>query len=349
MFLENWRAAQKSEPVSASFNNVTRDPVRSMLETARDNFLGMDSPGASDTMSGYKVHVYCDTLEDVMDAWKRLSPIVRERKLYAKLATNHHLTTASERQRHKGVTVYFPHRETAQQDARAIVQAMEGYHHDAAISGDSYMKNGVSWRFELSSDPGKDVTLKEYGDLYNSAGKEAPIVPSLNPYENWGIRLRTAEGSSASKAVLRDLLAHRGEIEQIVQRDTNAPSFRFTALNGVEHLLSNPATALTTLDDIVVDALKELGFEAEPRMYAQSGLAAGVKITAGSGYAGIDHAVLGTIGRHAREHSVRAEYLSPRTTIDHDLQDGRMMIAAGGASRIQQRAAVQSRSGGGLG
>ncbi len=349
MFLENWRAETHPAPPTHTFEHVTRDPLRTMLETAKDNFLGMDSPDVSDTMSGYKVHVYCDTLDDVLEAWKRVGPLVGERKLYAKLATEHHLATAGERQRHKGVTIYFPHRATAQQDARAIVQAMEGFGHSEAIIGDAYMKNGVSWRFELALDPGRDVNLDEYEQLYNSAGNEAPGVPPLNPYESWGIRLRTAEGASASKAVLQDLVAHRKEIEQAVARDTGVKAFQLSALNGAERLLRNPSTPMTDLDDAVVDVLKQVGFDAEPRMYAQSGGAAGVKLTAGSGFAGIDHAVLGTIGRHAREHSVRAEYLSPRTTIDHDLQDGRMLIAAGGAQRAQQRTPVQARGGEGLG
>ncbi len=349
MFLENWRAEHNQAPLTHSFEHVTRDPLRTMLETAKDNFLGMDSPDAADTMSGYKVHVYCDTLDDVMEAWKRVGPVVGERKLYAKLATEHHLATAGERQRHKGVTVYFPHRATAQQDTRAIVKAMEGFRHDETVIDDTYMKNGVSWRFELSSDPGRDVNLDEYEKLYNSAGREAPNVVPLNPYENWGIRLRTAEGASASKDVLQDLIAHRQEIEKTVERDMQMPSFKLSSLNGAERLLGNPETAMTAFDDAVVDVLKQAGFDAEPRMYARTGGAAGVKITAGSGFAGIDHAVLGTIGRHAREHSVRAEYLSPRTTIDHSLQDGRMMIAAGGAPRVQQRSPVQAQAGNGLG
>ncbi len=138
---------------------------------AQDNHMTFLPVYTPETMAGHKLHVYCDTVEDVAEVLNRVSRVVHERGMGMKIGTNALMTNRSEDdpQKHKGVTIYLPHRSTIDADTAAVVETMRGYHHDRGIAGDDYIGAGVSHRVEVARDRGHTLSLDQYAFAYRAA------------------------------------------------------------------------------------------------------------------------------------------------------------------------------------
>ena len=117
--------------------------------------------------SGHKLHVYCEDVGDVAEVLDRVWPVVEARGLGCKAGTSRLFGHAEDDpQRNKGVTIWLPRRDTDSADIDAVVETLDGYAKDRPIPGDVYVGNGVSRRFDLARDIGRDrrkeSMFKEY-------------------------------------------------------------------------------------------------------------------------------------------------------------------------------------------
>lgn len=142
----------------------------------------LQSPAArSATMSGFKVHIYCEDFDDVNEALDRVGTTLVSRGLVFKIATQW-LTekeTDPESQCRKGITVYLPERAVAATDAAAISAALGTWHHDRAPGDDLVTAPGVGLRYELLVDDGTDIDRAAYEKLYKPSTNNAD--PTLAP------------------------------------------------------------------------------------------------------------------------------------------------------------------------
>lgn len=145
--------------------------------TNPDNVATWVQIAIPETYSGYKAHIYCEDPEDVIWVLRRIWDVIADLQLGAKAGTMRffELTQPDDAgnphpQTGKAVVVYFPRRRTWRQDLQRICDALEGSRHDdKGIMGANVERNGVSWRFELTYDPGEDVDRARYLKLYQPA------------------------------------------------------------------------------------------------------------------------------------------------------------------------------------
>jgi hypothetical protein len=134
----------------------------------------------ANTSSGWKLHVYAETTADVVEIARRLVPVAETREVDIKLATGRQLKDPDPLQRVKGAVAYLPRRQTASADREAVVAAFAGYRHSShGVPGERFAGNGVSERFELLYDPGRDVSLAEYRRLYRPAQWTTDAGPEI--------------------------------------------------------------------------------------------------------------------------------------------------------------------------
>lgn len=168
---------EASSDLPKKTRNWKRPPVPS-----RSGFDTMLSP---DTMSGHKGHVYSTSDTEVDEVLDRIYDTAVERGWGMKIANEYfwditndpEVTSANKGQRGKGVTIYFPNRDTWEDDARELHRLMEGYEPfgDGDIPEDTMIGNGVGLRYEFQKDPGANVDMTDadgrnrYSDLYRPA------------------------------------------------------------------------------------------------------------------------------------------------------------------------------------
>jgi hypothetical protein len=147
------------------------NPIIKMLSNTRDYFHRMPAVGFN-TMSGYKLHIYGECVEDAARIWTAIDPVLFEYNLSAKYGTVA-LFEHESSQRYKAATVYFHQRANMVHCTLAIMAALEeaGYQAPAhaSIHGDVHLNGPVFARFELSEDLGRDVNMDEYDAMYSSA------------------------------------------------------------------------------------------------------------------------------------------------------------------------------------
>ena len=145
-----------------------------VLRNATNTFISIADP---DTLSGYKAHVYADNVDDIAYILRRIKPYLATKEnpdgWGAKVATDafFKLTADGHPQQGKAVTIYFPQRATWERDLKGLVRDMEDLpsRMHKEIANEDYAGNGVSWRFELRGDPGRDLSPREYHDWYQSS------------------------------------------------------------------------------------------------------------------------------------------------------------------------------------
>lgn len=278
-----------------------------ILETSDQAFLQVaDTP---ETMSGYKLHVYAESVADVLDAWERVRSVVEERGLAAKLATDRFFQAyGTTPQGHKGVTVYLPRRSSFQQDARAVLRALDGYRHTATVEGDGALSNGAGWRFEFSEDPRRNLSLEAYAAAYAPAHHGQPAVPPIAVYPDMALKLRDHQGDSLSFDVLAMLARNREYLEALATATRENDKASLAALDSP--LLSGPfdPRRVEDYDDLLVSALTQFGADAEPRMHRATSRSAGVTLTAGTGFPAADAAVFELLAPYALPATVEARY-----------------------------------------
>lgn len=129
--------------------------------------------------SGMKVHVYTESADDIKDALRRVWPVLESRGLAAKVGSakypyEYPANDYQRMQASKGITIYFPERGRAQDDADLIVAAMQGYRHaDACVALDVPLGNGVCYRFDRTYDPGCDFY----------PGDKVPYRDAIDPWD----------------------------------------------------------------------------------------------------------------------------------------------------------------------
>lgn len=72
-------------------------------------------------------------------------------------------------QARKGVTVYFPRRETLAEDLTDVTQAASAFSSGKDIKGDIPVADGVGLRFDLAVDPGVDISIDQSIEMYWAA------------------------------------------------------------------------------------------------------------------------------------------------------------------------------------
>jgi len=121
----------------------------------------------ADSMSGWKLHVYCPSTDAVKIALSRLWDDADQFGWGMKAATDrffeHH---GDGPQAGKGITIYLPHRDTAADDTKWIGRLLEGFPFAGEIAGDEMLSPCLGQRFELREDPGRDLDPREYYDWY---------------------------------------------------------------------------------------------------------------------------------------------------------------------------------------
>lgn len=127
-------------------------------------------------LSGWKFHVYADTLDEVAFLYERLLPLADKWGAGFKVATEGMLKSLSVSpiQRGKGVTLYLPSSvvdKGAQRTFLSDIQsAIKGYNKTGNISGDKMITPNIGYRYELSKpiNPKVGVPLSTYKELYQA-------------------------------------------------------------------------------------------------------------------------------------------------------------------------------------
>lgn len=145
--------------------------------TNPDNYATWVQLAEPSTYSGYKAHVHCETPDDVIWTLRRIWDTIAELGLGAKAGTCAFFERTqpspngeAHPQAGKAVVLYFPRRRTWEADMARVCDDLAGSRHDGkGAVGNTPATNGVSWRFELSADPGEDVDRARYLELYSPA------------------------------------------------------------------------------------------------------------------------------------------------------------------------------------
>lgn len=167
--LEDAAAAAAAKGESFTYHGVSREGLRYI-----PNFYPVQSSQWDGQMSGWKAHITTFDTDEAFDAWQRIADVVEAHGLAVKFAGPrvHHNWGLGDQQG-KGLTVYFPHRETVEEDMYAIVNAMDGWHHDDPPNGDLRIAPGIGARWEYGNeDYGRDLPQREYEQMYVSARGE---------------------------------------------------------------------------------------------------------------------------------------------------------------------------------
>lgn len=120
------------------------------------------------TFSGWKLHVFCPHTDAVKIALSRLHADAIQFGWGMKVATEIFFLMAPEGtpQHGKGVTIYLPHRATADDELDWIKRLLDGYPFSGAIAGDEMVTPALGRRFEFHPDPQRDVDRREYDRWY---------------------------------------------------------------------------------------------------------------------------------------------------------------------------------------
>jgi predicted ABC-type ATPase/GNAT superfamily N-acetyltransferase len=234
-----------STPGIAGIKMTNGQPLtRDVLMNAHVGFIQI---AEASTLSGYKAHIFADNVDDVEYILRRIKPYLASEDnpdgLAAKVATNRFfdLTEGEHPQHGKAVTVYFQKRDTWKKELDGLVRDMEDLpsRMHKTITGDDYAGNGVSWRYELSGDPGRDLDPREYHDWYQAAF--------------------AAEVSLTSAALTEALACHDASCRPPTSGGTGGSSKKSTVGFGGQSLPRTnrvqPKHLITSLDKHTMDAL----------------------------------------------------------------------------------------------
>jgi GNAT superfamily N-acetyltransferase len=181
------------DPALAERAELLTDPAV-MSANLRDRSIGgmFAQLSMPNTMSGTKLHVRADNVDETADALDAVADVIEARGLGAKVAGHRFHDAVVEgrpEQAGKGLTIYLPERATVDDDTTAIADALRaaGYSPGNAdpIAGDDTIDAdvGLYGRYELSDGaPDRDLTVDEYRDWYQEAPKpETPEPETPEP------------------------------------------------------------------------------------------------------------------------------------------------------------------------
>lgn len=159
--------------------------IRRRYERERaDGWVVPTGPGwvqthETEQLSGHKLHVAAESMEQVVELVERLHPIATAYGLGLKFASASRMSPSPDladdlpeavrTPTTKAATVYLPRRATLDRDTSVIVEALSGYVCAADIPGDTHVAGAVWHRFELERDPRRDVDDLEYRRMYRPA------------------------------------------------------------------------------------------------------------------------------------------------------------------------------------
>lgn len=196
--------------VSADENQLSQVRARHLTRFAGPGNWAESPRLGEESMSGFKLHVYCADAFDIREALDRLAPTLVARNLEFKTPTARFAATDHPQAR-KGVTVYFPFREHAAADVGAVVAALGQWHYQTPPGDDLFLAPGVGLRFDLASDPGCDVSRDQYMALYSSASYQ------LDPHR----RAAVDAGLATFRAACDDLRPPVGRLAELLPSDGN--------------------------------------------------------------------------------------------------------------------------------
>jgi len=141
-------------------------------------------------MSGWKFHVYADTLDEVAFLYEKLLPVVKKYGVGFKAGSGPMMERLAQNavQKGKGVTLYLPSEVISQNTQKEFLSdlqsAIKGYEKTGQISGDRMITNNIGYRYELSKpiDASKGVDMSQYKALYKAnegGGHNIPGNPDL--------------------------------------------------------------------------------------------------------------------------------------------------------------------------
>lgn len=169
------KGAQKV--VSKSINNL---PIGKLgqdfkkLASEMDGFIQITAPKGN--MSGWKFHVYADTLDEVAFLYEKILPFANKYGAAFKVGSQGTLERLAKNtlQKGKGVTIYLPPEvisKNLQKEFLSDLQsAIKGYEKSGQISGDRMITNNIGYRYELSKpiNTSKGIDMNQYRGLYTS-------------------------------------------------------------------------------------------------------------------------------------------------------------------------------------
>ncbi|MEN3308876.1 MAG: hypothetical protein V7603_5078 [Micromonosporaceae bacterium] len=133
---------------------------------------------SSEQVSGHKLHVAAANLEQVREALSRVWVVCQQAGLGLKAAGGEENLAYNNG---KGLTIYLPRRDTIHRDASLVAAALDGYHPGVDIYGDTRLSDAVWHRYEFTHDPGHDVDLFRYRQLYRPADRPQPSAAEPAP------------------------------------------------------------------------------------------------------------------------------------------------------------------------
>ena len=159
------------------------DISQATLDNAHSSFIEVQR-GSS--LSGWKLHIYCEDTADVMMAMSRLRTVLdADPAMSCKVATKKFFELAKgTKQQGKGVTLYLPRVSTVEDDIDWVVRNMAGWPSrlSGPIQGDVACGNGVWKRYELSEPISSEIDISdmdEYHRMYVSASSPTMSASSF--------------------------------------------------------------------------------------------------------------------------------------------------------------------------
>lgn len=142
------------------------------MATKKTGWISVRNP--SGNYSGWKFHVYADTVDEAAFLYEKLLPVVNQYDAGMKVASSQMLDGLAKNvlQKGKGVTIYIPASVVAKNSQRQFLKdvqsAVKDYGKSGQISGDRMITDNIGYRYELLKpiNSAKGVDINQYGALY---------------------------------------------------------------------------------------------------------------------------------------------------------------------------------------
>jgi hypothetical protein len=176
---ENYKSSMSSSPVVKTTDEFTPSPTaKSYLETfAYNNSNSFIQMATGKPMSGWKIHIYGDSVEDSAKLITKLDDYLKSTESFYKIATDKFYKNSSgTKQQGKALTIYIPYDVVKSGKQKeyfdGISQKLGNYNKTGDISGDKSYNGVIHYRYEYKEPfdtlPEGGVTIGDAGKYYES-------------------------------------------------------------------------------------------------------------------------------------------------------------------------------------